>query len=195
MVLLNRGSGTTTISTSASQIGLGSGNSYSVRDLWAHSTGTTSGAISASVPAHGAAMFVVSGGGASPTSFSLVSQSSGRCMDIAGNSQTNGTLAQIWDCHGQVNQRFTTTAAGELRVYNGTKCLDVHNQETANGTAVLLWDCNGQANQRFRLNSDGTITAVGSGRCLDVDGAVDANGTKVIIWDCHGGANQRWTRT
>src|SRR4051794_10958446 len=63
VVLLNRNTSTTTISTSASQIGLGSATSYSVRDLWAHSTSITSGAISASVPGHGAAMFIVTGGG------------------------------------------------------------------------------------------------------------------------------------
>ncbi|NUT51028.1 MAG: alpha-galactosidase [Saccharothrix sp.] len=194
VVLLNRGSGAATVSTSASQIGLGSAASYSVRDLWAHTTGTTSGAISASVPAHGAAMYVVSGGGTAPSTFSLVGQGSGRCLEIAGSSQANGALADIWDCTGQPNQRFSATASGELRVYGGTKCLDVYNRETANGTAVELWDCNGQTNQQFRLNADGTITAVGAGRCLDVTGAGTANGTKVVIWDCHGGSNQKWTR-
>jgi alpha-galactosidase len=196
VVLLNRGSGTATVSTSAAQIGLGSASSYSVRDLWAHTTSTTSGSISASVPAHGAAMYVVSGGGTPPgnSTYSLKGQGSGRCLDITGGSQANGTLAAIWDCNGNANQRFTSTSAGELRVYGGTKCLDVVGAATANGTAVNIWDCNGQANQRFRLNADGTITAVGSGKCLDVSGGATANGTKVQIWDCGGAANQKWTR-
>ncbi|MEU4465984.1 lectin [Streptomyces sp. NPDC024017] len=196
VVLLNRGSGTATVSTSAAQIGLGSASSYSVRDLWAHTTSTTSGSISASVPAHGAAMYVVSGGGTPPGNgtYSLKGQGSGRCLDITGGSQANGTLAAIWDCNGAANQRFTSTNAGELRVYGGAKCLDVIGAATSNGTAVNIWDCNGQSNQQFRLNIDGTITAVGSGKCLDVNGGATANGTKVQIWPCSGAANQKWTR-
>ena len=168
-----------------------------MRDLWAHTTTSTSGTISASVPAHGAAMYLVTGGGATtsaPTSFGLRGQGSGRCLDITSASQANGALAEIWDCNGGANQRFTQTSAGELRVYNGTKCLDVYNQGAANGTAVEIWDCNGQPNQQFRTNADGTITAVGANRCLDVNGAATANGTRVQIWDCAGGSNQKWTR-
>ncbi|MGW5158580.1 ThuA domain-containing protein [Nonomuraea wenchangensis] len=116
---------------------------------------------------------------------------SGRCLDVSGASQANGAQAQIWDCNGQNNQRWTTTAASELRVY-GNKCLDVNGAGTADGTAVIIWDCNGQNNQKWRLNADGTITAVGANKCLDVSGT--ANGTKARIWTCNGGTNQRWTR-
>ncbi|WP_211370261.1 ThuA domain-containing protein [Nonomuraea turkmeniaca] len=116
---------------------------------------------------------------------------SNRCLDVNGASQANGALAQIWDCNGQPNQRWTSTSAGELRVY-GTKCLDVNGAGTADGTAVIIWDCNGQNNQKWRINADGTITAVGANKCLDVNGT--ANGTKARIWTCTGGTNQRWTR-
>ena len=68
---------------------------------------------------------------------------------------------QIWDCNGQSNQQWTSTGAGELRVY-GSKCLDVNGAGTADGTAVIIWDCNGQNNQKWRLNADGTVTAVGA---------------------------------
>ncbi|WP_344946794.1 lectin [Sphaerisporangium flaviroseum] len=117
---------------------------------------------------------------------------SGRCLDIPGSSQTNGTQVQIWDCHGGANQQWTLTGASELR--SGTKCLDVNGAGTADGTTVVIWDCNGQNNQKWRLNSDGTITAVGANKCLDVLGAGTANGTKVQIYSCHGGTNQTWSR-
>ncbi|GAB2831524.1 ricin-type beta-trefoil lectin domain protein [Lentzea nigeriaca] len=193
VVLLNRNSSTTTVSTSASQIGLGSASSYSVRDLWAHTTGSTSGTISASVPPHGAAMYVVSGGGnPGGSTFALRGTASGRCLDITGGAQANGTLAEVWDCNGQVNQAFTSTTTGELRAYNNTKCLDVTGAATANGTAVEIWDCNGGANQRFTMNTDGTVRAVGAAKCLDATGT--ANGAKVVIWDCNGQTNQKWSR-
>ncbi|MEU8279401.1 lectin [Microbispora bryophytorum] len=118
---------------------------------------------------------------------------SGRCLDVNGASQTNGAQAQIWDCNGQPNQQWTTTSAGELRVY-GNKCLDVNGGATADGTSVIIWDCNGQNNQKWRLNSDGSITAVGANKCLDVNGGGTANGTKVLIWTCNGQNNQKWTR-
>jgi len=196
VILLNRNTTTTTISTSAAQIGLGSASSYSVRDLWAHSTSTTSGTISAAVPGHGAAMYVVTGGGVVDpgTTFALRGQGSGRCLDITGASQANGALAEIWDCNGQSNQKFTATAAGELRVYNGAKCLDVTGRGTANGTAVEIWDCNGQTNQQFRLNGDGTITAIGANKCLNVSGSATTNGSRVQISDCNGGTNQQWAK-
>ncbi|NUO97965.1 MAG: alpha-galactosidase [Nonomuraea sp.] len=193
VVLLNRGTSTSTVSTTASALGLGSASSYSVRDLWAHTTASSSGTISASVPGHAAAMYVVTGGGIVPGG-GIKGVGSGRCLDVVGGSQTNGTQTQIWDCNNQPNQQWTPTASGELRVF-GTKCLDAYNQGTANGTQVIIWDCNGQSNQQWRLNADGTITGVQSGRCLDVPNNATANGTKPVIWSCNGGANQRWTRT
>ncbi|WP_432933166.1 ThuA domain-containing protein [Microbispora sp. CA-135349] len=116
---------------------------------------------------------------------------SGRCLDVNGASQTNGAQVLIWDCNGQNNQKWTSTSAGELRVY-GNKCLDVNGGGTANGTSVIIWDCNGQNNQKWRLNSDGSITAVGANKCLDVSGT--ANGTKAQIYTCNGQNNQKWTR-
>ncbi|WP_030456081.1 lectin [Herbidospora cretacea] len=118
---------------------------------------------------------------------------SGRCLDVSGASQANGAVTQLWDCNGQANQQWTTTAAGELRVYGG-KCLDVNGGSTADGTAVIIWDCNGQNNQKWRLNSDGSVTALGANKCLDVSNYGTANGSRVHIWACHGGTNQRWTR-
>ncbi|WP_043633231.1 ricin-type beta-trefoil lectin domain protein [Nonomuraea candida] len=116
---------------------------------------------------------------------------SGRCLDVNGASQADGAAAQLWDCHGQANQQWTSTGAGELRVYGG-KCLDVTGAGTADGTAVIIWTCNGQDNQKWRHNADGTITAVGAGKCLDAAGT--ANGARARIWTCTGAAGQKWAR-
>ncbi|MER6832301.1 lectin [Streptosporangium sp. NPDC000563] len=200
VALFNQGGSTTTISTTASAIGL-SGNSFSLRDAWTNAVTSTTGAISASVPAHGTVVYRVSGGTPNPTPSPTPSSTtriqgvgSGRCLDVTGVSQTNGTQVGIWDCNGQTNQQWTTTAAGELRVY-GNKCLDVNNNGTADGTTVIIWDCNGQNNQKWRFNADGTITALGANKCLDVVGSSTANGAKTQIWTCNGAANQRWNRT
>ena len=101
---------------------------------------------------------------------------SNRCLDVSGASTAAGAQAIIWDCHGGVNQQWTRTAAGELRVY-GDHCLDVNANGTADGTKVQSWPCNGTAAQKFTFNTNGTIVAAGSGKCVDVNAASSANGT------------------
>jgi hypothetical protein len=120
----------------------------------------------------------------------IVGQQSGRCLDINNSTTTNGTQAQLWDCNGGSNQRWTHTASKQLVVY-GNKCLGV-GQSAGNGTPVAIWDCNGQADQQWTVGADGTITAAQSGLCLDAAGQGTANGTKIQLWSCSGGANQRW---
>ncbi|WP_062431059.1 glycoside hydrolase family 27 protein [Herbidospora daliensis] len=201
VALFNQGGSTITMSTTAATIGL-SGNSFNLREAWSNAVTSTTGTISASVPAHGTVVYRVSGGTPttpSPTPTPTTSTSplrgvaSNRCVDVTGASQNNGTAVVLWDCNGQSNQQWTSTSAGELRVY-GNKCLDVNNNGTADGTGVLIWDCNGQNNQKWRFNSDGSITAIGANKCLDVSGASTANNARIQIWSCTGATNQRWTR-
>jgi len=191
--LFNRGSATATVSTTAAQVGL-SGGSFTLTDLWTGGTSTSSGQISASVPAHGVAAYRVTGG--SPldaTTSRLRGAGANRCLDVDGGATAAGTTALIWDCHTAANQSWTTWANGEIRVF-GDKCLDAYNQGTATGTRVIIWTCNGQANQRWTIASDGSIRNVHAGLCLDVNQAGTANGTATILWTCNGQANQRWSR-
>lgn len=131
-------------------------------------------------------------GGSNPQGVMLVGVQSGRCVDIDNSSTTNGVQAQLWDCNGGANQRWTHTSSRQLIVY-GNKCLDASGQGTSNGTAAIIWDCNGQANQQWNINSNGTITGVQSGLCLDASGYGTTNGTKLHLWSCHGGTNQQWS--
>ncbi|GGU50242.1 non-reducing end alpha-L-arabinofuranosidase family hydrolase [Streptomyces violascens] len=117
---------------------------------------------------------------------------SGRCIDINGSSTVNGTQAQLWDCNGQTNQRWTHTSAKQLTVY-GNKCLDAKAKGTSNGTAVVIEDCNGGADQQWIINANGTIAGVQSGLCLDAVGAATANGTKIQLYSCWSGSNQKWS--
>ncbi|PPS67427.1 MULTISPECIES: non-reducing end alpha-L-arabinofuranosidase family hydrolase [Streptomyces] len=117
---------------------------------------------------------------------------SGRCLDVPGAGQTDGTNVQIWDCHGGTNQQWTLTDNNQLTVY-GNKCLDVPGHATTAGTRPVIWSCNGGTNQQWRANADGTIVAVESGLCLDVSGGATANGTAVQLWNCNGGSSQKWT--
>ena len=124
------------------------------------------------------------------TAVSLVNPQSNRCLDVNAASTTPGTQVHIWDCHGGTNQRWTRTAAGELRVY-GNRCLDVNGNGTADGTKIQIWECNGTAAQKFTFNANGSVTGAGSGKCVDVNASGTANGTKVQLWTCNGTGAQR----
>ncbi|MEV6804746.1 non-reducing end alpha-L-arabinofuranosidase family hydrolase [Streptomyces sp. NPDC051132] len=138
------------------------------------------------------AAMLVAGPAQAATAGALRGAGSGRCLDAANSSQTDGTALQIWDCSGGTNQQWTLTDANQLTVY-GNKCLDVPGHATTAGTRVQIWTCSGAANQQWRVNSDGTIVGVESGLCLDVTGSGTANGTAVEIWTCNGGSNQKWS--
>jgi len=59
VVLFNRGGAAATVSTSTAVLGLGGSSGYQTKNLWTGATAATTGAIGASVPAHGVAMFRV----------------------------------------------------------------------------------------------------------------------------------------
>ena len=103
------------------------------------------------------------------------------------STQTNGTQVQIWDCNGQANQQWTSTGAGELRVYGG-KCLDASAQGTAAGTKVQIWDCNGGPTSSGTSTPTAPSPRVGANKCLDVPNHSTANGVKLQVWTCTGAA-------
>jgi alpha-galactosidase len=61
-VLFNRGVAGAQVATTAAALGLPKAHAYAVRDLWADSTVVTRSTVRASVPPHGARMFVVAPG-------------------------------------------------------------------------------------------------------------------------------------
>jgi alpha-galactosidase len=192
VALLNQGSSTATISTTATAIGK-TGDSFGLTDLWTGATSRTSGAISAIVPAHGTAVFRVSGGGVAPApaTFGLRSESAGRCLDSPKGATATGTQPAIWDCNGSAQQLFTRNG-NALQLLG--MCLET-TPNAAAGTKVQLWYCNGGTNQQWTLGGNGAISNVQTGLCLDVNLNGTANGTAAIVWTCHNAANQRWIRS
>ena len=110
-------------------------------------TDATENAVQANIAAAG---YSFGGGstGTGPNNAELVGTQSGRCLDVTGQSTTNGTQLQLWDCSGNSGERFTYTSSKQLQVY-GNKCLDANGAATANGTKIILWSCNGGSNQRW----------------------------------------------
>src|SRR2546430_2850173 len=67
-----------------------------------------------------------------PLSGRLVGAQSGRCLDVPGQVQTNGTQVEIWDCNGGGKQQWTQLSNGAFQVY-GTQSLDGLNNPTPPG--------------------------------------------------------------
>ncbi|MEV6444617.1 ricin-type beta-trefoil lectin domain protein [Amycolatopsis sp. NPDC051716] len=115
----------------------------------------------------------------------------GKCADVAGASNANGTAVQLYDCNGTNAQQWTVGSDGSLQALG--KCLDVTSAGTANGTTIQLWDCNGSTAQKWSANAAKNLVNTGSGKCLDATGNSSANGTRLQIWTCASTANQQWT--
>jgi beta-glucosidase len=114
----------------------------------------------------------------------------GLCLDVTGDSNTDGTKVEIYTCNGTDGQQWTELADGTVRADG--KCLDVTSGGTANGTLVDLYTCNGTGAQVWQPQSDGALLNPQSGKCLDDTGSSTTPGTQVQIWSCTGAANQSW---
>nr|WP_137813592.1 NPCBM/NEW2 domain-containing protein [Gandjariella thermophila] len=132
--LFNAGEGTATISTTAAAIGLGNAHRYRLQDLWSRSSRTTTGAISASVPAHGTVVYRVSRLGATPAPSAGTSQLSALPWALMSNAwgpaerdRSNGeapdgdgrtlTVGGVTFVHG-----LGTNARSEIRYDLGSRC-------------------------------------------------------------------------
>jgi alpha-galactosidase len=104
VVLLNRGSGSSNITASWSQIGLLSGNGQ-VRDLWVHQDlGTYANSFTATVPSHGVVMVKITGQPATPTptpvplaaDWNLDENSGATANDSTGNGFNGSITGAAW---------------------------------------------------------------------------------------------------
>jgi alpha-galactosidase len=142
VALLNEGSSAATISTTASAIGLSGSATYNLKDLWSKSTSSTTGAISASVPAHGTVVYRVSAG----------SGTGGVSVEAEAAGNTRGGAVASADCatcSGGAKVRFIGNAAANtlqvnLSVANaGARTLTIH--YLVSGTRSFFVSVNGGA--------------------------------------------------
>jgi hypothetical protein len=148
-----------------------------------------------------------------PRTYELVDRNSGKCMEVAGGSQTDPALFQQWDCFGGLHQRFRIVPIAGTEQYqvepahvNGAaldgkaRCLDVGNQSTADDTPIVQWQCLGQGNQQVLLDyvEGSSYDAVfrlrfaHSAKCAAIQDAGTANGDKLIQRPCATGSEQQW---
>ena len=133
---------------------------------------------------------VSAAGPAAPTGPIVAGDDAADCVDDNGDSATNGTHVQMYQCNGSAAQAWTLETNGTIEI-NG-KCMDITGASTANGALIEEWTCNGGANQQW-LPVNGTLVNPVSGKCLDDPAFNKANGTQLDLWTCNGGSNQQWS--
>lgn len=139
--------------------------------------------------------------------YKLVGLGSNRCVDIRSEDAAGGARAQLWQCYGSPNQRFTllkvgTTSSGRpyFQIVNQKApylCLEVRGSSRANGAQVDQIGCSQDGNQFWYWGTPSRgvnlpLVNLNSGKCLDVNGGSTANGARVQQWDCNATAAQMW---
>lgn len=189
VALLNRGSSTATLSTTLTNVGFqgGAACTASVKDLWTSSTSPSSGTISASVPAHGTAIFRVQPGagctGQQPTG--QISGIGGKCLDDANSATAPGNPVTLYSCHGGANQRWTVHGDGTIRALGA--CLDASYQ-SGDSRYVGYWavvnPCDGRASQKWSYERNGYLKNTGLNLCADDFMSVTADTNPIIVGTC-----------
>ena len=141
-----------------------------------------------------------SSGAISTTAFyTVVNQSSGRCVDDTGGSTWVGTVLQQWTCVPNANQewKFTPTSNGYYSVTSfnsSTLGWDVVNLGTAPANPMQLWTYGGGLNQQFLPipQSSGyyEFQDRNSGLCLNVPGGGAIDGLQLQINTCNGASSE-----
>lgn len=126
---------------------------------------------------------------------------SGRVVDVAGASRSNGARVQLYSANGTAAQLFSFTYEdGYYRIVSARsgKSLDVAGGDVVPGAAVQQWDPGeGNGNQLWSAsrNGDGAWTFVNkaTGLALDVGSAADADGAALDARVPDGSPAQRFT--
>ena len=87
------------------------------------------------------------------TYWRILSNNSGKCLDVAGASLADGANIQQYTCNGGGNQAWQITADStgfvEIRSKLSNKCVDVAGVSTADNANIQQYTCNYGPNQRF----------------------------------------------
>lgn len=133
---------------------------------------------------------------------SIISKSSGKCLDVAGISTAALAPLQQWACWGGDNQKFLfspVVGGYEITAKNSGLQLDVLGQSTSDGASVIQYPFWGGANEIWQVTptSDGyySLTPLHSGKCLNVSGSSGADGALTEQLTCSGIDSEKWSLT
>ncbi|MBC9724147.1 family 43 glycosylhydrolase [Streptomyces sp. TRM68367] len=134
------------------------------------------------------------------TTYTLSNRNSGKCLEVAGGSGSDGANVQQWACNGGSNQRWRLEDLGDdthrlVNVATG-KVLDTQDCSSADGADLRQWSWLNNTCQRFRfLATDGGYVRVvnqATGKVADVANCATGDGADVRQWSWLNNACQQW---
>jgi len=216
VVVLNKGASSASYTLPLSLAGFNAtGGGYTVRDLWNHTTSTSTGTVALTIGSHDSAMLKItppSGSTSTPRGQITASRSSwgkaSLCLDNYQSGTGTNNPVDIYYCSGNSNQQWQRNADGTIQLLqNGTSGLCLTAQS---GTSVS--PINGQSSQwvgvapcgsapgyqTWTYNRDGNLKLTGTTKCLDVySGTTSTASTPVDLYTCGAApaaiqTNQTW---
>lgn len=132
--------------------------------------------------------------------YTLINPTSGRVLDVASGSTSDGATTQLYSSNGTMAQRWQITrdSDGYYRLLNvgSNRSLDAVGAGTMPGTRLQIWSNNEGCAQKWAalISSDGlTFLNTCSGLALDVAGGSTTNGAPTQLYDRNGSPAQTWT--
>lgn len=132
---------------------------------------------------------------------SPASSASGRVLDVADGSRSNGANVQLYSANGTAAQLFSFEYVdGYYRIVNAGsgKVLDVRRGDVVPGANVQLWAVDpGNPNQLWSASGSEeegwTFVNKATGLALDIASAADRDGANADAWSPSGTAAQRFS--
>lgn len=130
-----------------------------------------------------------------------LNSASGKVIDIASGSSSNGANAQVYAANSTLAQLFSFEYYDGyylIRNAKSQKALDVDSGNLVPGTNVQQWDAgSGNDHQLFSVidNGDGSYTFINkaTGLALDIAGGADANGANLEVYEPNGSNAQKFS--
>jgi len=134
--------------------------------------------------------------------YSVVNQTSGKCVDARSSGTANGTAVQMYTCNNTFAQhwQFQPTSSGYYRVNNRNNIAqvwDVNGVSLSDNALIHLWTYGGGNNQQWLPQSLGggfwRFVSRHSGKCLDVPGNNTANSVQLVQYTCNNSGAQAFS--
>jgi len=109
----------------------------------------------------------------------------GKCLDVQGNVQEDGTPVQVFDCNGSTAQQWLIAHGNTQVKLAGTNfCLDA-GSNPANFVGMKIFQCfEGLPQQSWFYTDDERIAVTNMGLCLDVPNGNLTNGQQLQTFTC-----------
>ena len=156
LTVLNRGNYTNSTAVTVNRMGLSSGCSYSVKDLWTKQSSELSNSININLRSHATAIYRISGDTKATPTGMIFNTASMHSLAASGTSVTfvknTGADEQVW----------RVSAQGRISPLSAVNhCL------TATSSGVTLQRCSWRkASQRWTYHITGNLVNDGTGQCL-----------------------------